>query len=853
MNFSFLAAFFLLLSFQLLHAQSGVQRNELVTQRLGSSPQIDGLGDDEAWQQIDWNYEGKFTQFVPDNLEPSANTTRFKIGYTDMGLYVFAQLDDPNPPSIARELGLRDDFGRAADRFAVIIDTYNQGQNAAYFGVTAAGVQLDLFNSSGNEDVGWDAVYTTAVEFTEQGWQVEMEIPWSMLRFSRQEQDKWGFNIIRELRSDGRELAAWNPINAEIDGFITQLGYLRGIQDIDPPLRLQLFPYVSAVAGRDGISGENNTNFGGGMDIKWGISESFTLDMTLVPDFSQVQADNQILNLSPFEVRYEENRPFFTEGTELFNRGNIFYSRRVGGVRREFESDLPDSVEIVSRPSAAKLMNAFKITGRTPKGLGVGVFNAITEQVVSDARIVRERIPTEQNPDTLEYIPTTYITDPRANFSMVVVDKNLPNNSNVALWNTNVTRFEGGQDGNVVGTDFRLRDKTNTYQLSGFGAYSTQFYASSLTDWDKQKDGYRYRIGFDKISGNWQFGGSRVVESENYDINDLGILFFPNEISHNIYSTYQIFKPFWIFNNLGSWMGGGYSQLKEPRKFGSVNFGNELWGQFKNFWNFSLNMNFNPTSAYDFTEPRVWGYQFERLRHHSKSLWVGTNPQKRFYTGFNIWNFERKDWNASDWGMSLSPRYRVSNKLSVSTRIQYTRVTNERGYATQLRTEEGELRHIIFGDRDSKLVVPELFVEYTVNDKMGLNGRLRLYRNRVAYDDLYDLTMDGETVKLSQAFLDREELVPSDYNRDFTTLNVELLYRWQVAPGSFFTASYQGYSDNFFEDGRYQGRVTDFRDNRFARLQPLKQTVSLRLTYFIDYLMMKNLVSKTPDKPERAG
>jgi hypothetical protein len=136
---------------------------------------------------------------------------------------------------------------------------------------------------------------------------------------------------------------------------------------------------------------------------------------------------------------------------------------------------------------------------------------------------------------------------------------------------------------------------------------------------------------------------------------------------------------------------------------------------------------------------------------------------------------------------------------------------------------------------------------------MGLNGRLRLYRNRVAYDDLYDLTMDGETVKLSQAFLDREELVPSDYNRDFTTLNVELLYRWQVAPGSFFTASYQGYSDNFFEDGRYQGRVTDFRDNRFARLQPLKQTVSLRLTYFIDYLMMKNLVSKTPDKPERAG
>ena len=838
MKLSLLLSYFLLGISCLALSQETIN-NEINATYLSESPSIDGIGDEKVWQNLPWAYEGTFTQFIPDNLEPSSYVSHIKLGYNNKGLYVFAKLDDPEPATIPRELGLRDEFGKASDRFALIIDTYNQGQNGTYFGVTAAGVQLDLFNSNGNEDVGWDAIYSTAVQFTNEGWQLEMEIPWSMLRFSKEAAPTWGFNMIREVRRHGRELATWNPMDAEIDGIINQSGKLKGIQNIEPPLRLQLYPYLSAVAGIDGVNNETNTNFGGGMDVKLGISESFTLDLTLIPDFSQVQADDQILNLGPFEVQYDENRPFFKEGTELFDRGNIFYSRRVGQVNRAFVGDVPDSIEIVSTPTSAKLINAFKVTGRTPKGLGIGVFNATTNKVISEALASRNaNLP--EYPDSLVQVSTEYVMDPVTNFNMVVLDQNFGTNSNFSVWNTNVNRADGAADGNVFGSDFRLRDKNNKYQVSGFFAQSNQYHHEGASTFRNIKRGYRYTVRLDKVSGNWQFGVNRNVESENYDINDLGILFFPNEVNHRGYLSYRIFKPFSIFNNAGVSTNVNYQRLKNPNEFQQFSFNVNLNLQFKNFWNFSTGRWTSPMDSYDFTEPRIWGQKFEREKSWHQYVWVGTNQQKRFYTDFELWGFRRPAWNAADWGLNFSPRYRFSNKLSVSARINYARIRNERGWAKQIDKKEG--RHIIFGDRDIERVIPEVFVQYTMNDKMGLSGRVRLYRSRLAYDDLYSLNEDGTTTLLSPEFLQAEKLVASNFNRDFTTLNMELLYRWQVAPGSFLTASYVGFTDNFWEDERYQGKPIDFADNRFTYLQPMRQTVSLKLTYFVDYLMIKNLL-----------
>src|SRR6185295_13570210 len=119
----------------------------------------------------------------------------------------------------------------------------------------------------------------------------------------------------------------------------------------------------------------------GGMDVKYGINQAFTLDMTLIPDFGQVQSDNRVLNLTPFEVKYNENRPFFTEGTELFSKGNLFYPRRIGidpVLLHSASGYMTPDETIIKNPSESKLINATKISGRTGKGLGIAVLNAIT-------------------------------------------------------------------------------------------------------------------------------------------------------------------------------------------------------------------------------------------------------------------------------------------------------------------------------------------------------------------------------------------------------------------------------------------------------------------------------------------
>lgn len=184
----------------------------------------------------------------------------------------------------------------------------------------------------------------------------------------------------------------WNPIDVTVNGFINQEGLWTGIKDIKAPLRLSLSPYLSAYINRypyntPGVK-NTTTSLDGGMDIKYGISDGFTLDMTLVPDFGQVQSDNQVLNLSPFEVKYNENRPFFIEGTELFSKGNLFYSRRIAAQPVSYynvqdtandASHIHANEHFLKNPLESKLINGAKISGRTSGGLGIGFFNAITQ------------------------------------------------------------------------------------------------------------------------------------------------------------------------------------------------------------------------------------------------------------------------------------------------------------------------------------------------------------------------------------------------------------------------------------------------------------------------------------------
>jgi hypothetical protein len=788
--------------------------------RIESAPKIDGLSEDPEWKKVPLAFSGHFTQRTPDNLEPSAYKTEIKIAYNDFAFYVLVKMLDPEPGSIPRELGLRDDWGRNTDRLAFMLDTYNKGQNAFYFGVTAAGVQLDSYIVPQYSDRAWDAVWKSEVSFNEEGWVAEFEIPYSAIRFPKTAVQRWGINFMRTVQRDNEE-STWNPVDNSISGFVNQAGLLQGIEDVKPPLRLQFFPYVSSVIGHNGENGHFRSTVGGGMDVKYGINESFTLDMSLVPDFSQVQSDNLVLNLSPFEVRFDENRPFFTEGTDLFNKGGLFYSRRVGQIANTFDArgQVKDQEEIVSNPGDTQLLNAAKISGRTQKGLGIGFFNAVTDNTYLE-------VQDQESGQTRQVL-----IDPITNFNVMVLDQNLKNNSSISLLNTNVTRWQGGRDANVTATDFRLHDKSNTYRLEGFGAYNHIQPSHTAAEPDLIQ-GYKYLLRFRKVSGKIQYGIHRNVESDTYDINDMGFIRAANEVSHSVYGSYNVFKPFWIFNRLSYNLSLGYSQLYAPRAFSSFDINNRFNAQLKSFWSFGGWYGMRPVDSYDFFEPRTEGYYFTRKSSFDIGLWMRSDSRKRLAVYSNAGMFRRPAWESRDQWFTLAPRYRISDRFSMSHNLNISRRTNERGYVRSLDDEQT----IVFGNREVRNMENVSSFNFIFNNKMGLSLRVRHYWSQVAYDRFFELKADGNLSDIAYSGLDEQG--QKQHDKNFNAFNLDMVYQWQVAPGSFLTFAWK---DAIYD--QHTNAQVNFGENiRELSRRPQHNSISLKLTYFVDYLMFKKLV-----------
>lgn len=820
------------------------QKKIFAAQRILTPPKIDGILNDEIWKDTANVYT--FSQLEPDNGADASFATQVQIYYDDRAIYVMARMHDPEPSQIQRELGLRDESEKNADHFAILFDTYKKGQNGFVFGVTAAGVQADAYASSDDFDDNWDAVWKSAVKIDDKGWVVEMEIPYYSIRFPKQEVQSWGLNIYRKIQRK-REESMWNHVDKSIDGFVNQSGVLNGIEGVEPPLRLAFMPYASLVHSRDNISSVNSTKFNGGMDLKWGLNEAFTLDMSLIPDFSQVQQDDQVLNLSAFEVRFDENRPFFTEGTELFNRGGLFYSRRVGRTLGDFEM-FTEYDTVITTPGSAPLLNATKVSGRTKKGLGVGVFNGLTRRTYAELATPADTnnyfLSTEGRRVYSNWEKREVLVDPLTNYNVLVLDQNLKNNSNIAIINTNVSRSDDYEKVNFTGTEFRLMNKTNTYQLSGFGAvgYSTDGGVNS-NKWYNDK-GFKYNILVGKVSGNWQFRFNRNVESDTYNPNDLGFLMSPNEISHWAQIRYNEFNPVWILNNWGVRVNFNHSQLYEPQTFTEANLELNFDTTFKNFWELG-GYGGNISERYDYFESRN-GTPFNKESSYFYGGWIGTDSRKAFYISIDKGRWKMPEWGNHDHWHGAFMRYRVNNKLSFRYSMTYGREYNARGFVTNMDDETREINDlngkVIFGKRNIENVTNVIGANYTFNSKMGLNFRVRHVWSTVEYSGFYELDANGNLQEIGYSGINSEGNTLHNINYNYFTVNFN--YSWQIAPGSFVTFNYQ----NVKED--YLNNVRQRYDSNFDKMVALpnqtnSNTFSIKLTYFIDYLTLKSSIKKS--------
>lgn len=781
---------------------------------------IDGVLDEPEWQKA--AVATDFIQSSPNVGEPASQRTEVRVIYDDFYLYIGAICYD-DMSKISRVLTQRDDFNSNTDYLTFIIDTYNDDQNGFAFGVSSMGVQYDgkLFVSSwmGELEMAWHS----EVKLNDDNWTVEMRIPYSAFRFAKKDEQNWGVNFLRHI-SRYRESSSWNPMRPDFDNDIAQCGDLTGVRDIKPPFRLSLMPYVSAYAEHYPYNTPTAQNWGyavnGGMDIKYGINEAFTLDMTLIPDFGQVQFDNEVLNLTPFEVQFVDYRQFFTEGTELFNKTNLFYSRRIGGRPMRFfqaGNDLAENERIVDNPGNSQLFNATKVSGRTKGGLGIGVFNGVSAATYATIE------------NTEDNSTRRVLTAPLSNYNVLVLDQNLKNNSYVTLTNTNVWREGSFYDANLTALHSKFNTKDNTYFISGNGNLSQKYYS------DSTQLGHSWGINLGKQTGKWVYNARYKEDSDTYDQNDLGFLLNNNTRYAELSTGYNIFKPFWRLNRLWSRLSLGYMRLYNPNRFISTTLNGNIGVTDKRFHSYNLQFNANLTESNDFFEPRSWGNYFIRPAHIRYGGWISSNYQKRFALDLNLFAtyFDRPQW--TEWNLRVSPRFRLSDRIFLILDYDQTMTYNEQGYAVRTMAGNPHPDKIVFGSRDKLTTVSTINLNYTLTNRMGITFRLRHYWARVEYENFYQLENDGRLTQFDFDGLNSEG--KSYYNTNYNAFTIDMVYRWVFAPASEINFVWK----NAIFNTNDNVELTYFRNVEELFTLGALNSFSIRVMYFFDTLNFKKL------------
>jgi hypothetical protein len=784
-------------------AQELPKQRQLAAVRTAVTPKIDGILDDNCW--IDVPVASDFIELrpTPGKVESKNRRTEMKVLYDDVAIYVYARMFD-HPDSVSHELVSRDQIGNA-DFISIIVDPFYDKMNGNGFFVTAAGVQFDAkYSQVGDEDPNWNAVWESAVKIDDKGWTCEMKIPYSALRFSSKDIQNWGINFSRRTQRSNTQVF-WNFVDPKVSGFINQEGIWTGIKDIKPPLRLSFSPYISAYVNHypANLPGVKNTTsrFNGGMDVKYGINNSFTLDMTLVPDFGQVQSDNRILNLTPFEVKFNENRQFFTEGTELFNKGDLFYSKRIGSIPSYYNSNAIDaSDKIVKDQTEAKVLNATKISGRTAKGLGIGIFNAITNSMQTEVEDAQGNLREVE-------------TQPLTNYNIFVLDQSLKNNSSATFINTNVLRQGSAYDANVTALLLNLNTKGNKYFINANGKMS-------ILKGEETNTGYSYTLRFGKQSGNFTWSYNQVYADDKFDPSDMGFFTNNNFLDQRAGIGYNIFKPGKWYNEWQNWFNISYSRRSIPGDYQSFGIETGSYVRFKNLWSAEVDVNYD-AKANNFYEARN-GQVYKAPENYTIGLYINPNRAKAYNFGGNIRYQEQQLFKGKSYNFYLFQNFRLNDKVAFGLDLSFNPNYDFVNWVTTKNNQS------IFSKYDRRTVENSVDAKYTFTNLMGVTVVLRHYWSDRRNKDFYLLKPDGNLTDYQGAPL-------TGLDRNYNVFNIDLIYIWQFAPGSTLSVSYKDAaetSDTFYRQ-RYNKNLSGILN------APQNNSLSVKVLYFVDYLDLK--------------
>jgi hypothetical protein len=564
-------------------------------------PKVDGKLDDECWQKTG-TWDSGFIQQQPHQAAPPSQQTEIKILYDDKYLYFAIICHDNEPEKMNPILGRRD--VNSGDMAGIALDSYNDKQTAFEFNLTAAGQKVDLMHMGEyGWDFEWNAVWDGKTTVGDSAWYAEMRVPFTQIRFSNKDEHIWGMHIWRWIHRFQEE-SQWKLIPVDAPAMVYIFGELRGINNIPTKRNFEVMPYVK---GKYVTDSENNENFGGGVDGKVGITSDFTLDYTVNPDFGQVEADPSVLNLTSYEVFYDEKRPFFLEGKSIleYNADNdmLFYSRRIGHAP-SYQPDT-DENETLSMPENTSIINALKLTGKNKSGFSMGIVNSMTAKefaTISSGDISNKeavepftnyfigRLKQDFNKGstTIGGIATSTmrnIKDEQLEFlpeKSLVTGLDFEHNWLNRKYFINAKSFYSKIDGSETAISKLQRSSQHLYQREDATHLEYNNQLTSLQGWGGEVNG-------GKRSGKFRLTGNIDWRSPGVDLNDVGYMRQADYVNQEVNLLYNVNKPKGILLKY-------YFLLKQEHlwSFGGENLKDFLFTQakltFKNYWMLNLNI-----------------------------------------------------------------------------------------------------------------------------------------------------------------------------------------------------------------------------------------------------------------------
>ncbi len=829
MNIKLLALLIILFfQFQFI---SGQTRTYTTSKLTGTPPEIDGVLDDPAWQILEW--EGDFIQHQPNNGEKASQKTAFKILYDHDYIYVAFKAYDTEKDKIAKRMTRRDGFD--GDLVGIMFDSYYDKRTSFFFVVNAAGVKSDAIQTDDNGDMmddSWDPIWFTKTSYDDEGWNAEMKIPISQLRFSKKDEQIWGLEVARLVFREN-ELSFWNHIPKDASGWTSLYGELKGLNSLKPKKQIEIAPYLVGKLDKYEKDDKNpyatgtDYSYNIGLDGKIGITNNMILDFTINPDFGQVEADPSEVNLSAFESYFSEKRPFFIEGKNITDyqitpgghpwaSDNLFYSRRVGRAPQG-EPSLTDS-EYLKMPDNTKILGAFKLTGKTKDGWSVGIIENIANQEKAE---INNQGQTRKE-----------IVEPYTNYLIGRVQKDINKGNTIigAMYTTTNRKLEVtnmdylNKNAITGGLDFQQFFLSKKYFVSA------KFIASKISGsqeaiLEQQMSPRRYyqrpdanylKVDSNRTSLSGHGGTFLIGKQENsgfrflfnatwrspgLELNDVGYLRQANTVFQFLWAGYSITKPFSIFRridfNANQWAGWDFGAVN---LFNGVNF--SIGAEFTNQWQlgFGVNRDFDQIDntmlwgGPSMKIPGDWNYFAQLSSNSTKKLHANISFSQTFgsenYMSSTNSEFSLNYRPFDFVSFSLSPSYSVNK-----TELQYI---DESSFNNQARYIFGTIEQntFVLTARIDLNIKPDLTLQYyaspfissgdyydikRITDPMADN-----YQNRYHTFSSAEITYSepDQTYSIDESGDGIVDYAVGNPNFNFKQFRSNLVLRWEYTPGS---------------------------------------------------------------------